>query len=109
VIDVTGEVAQIVAAFATAVGVIVVAIITTRTRHDARRTREQVENDHDTNLRVELDERHKETRGWFSGLARDIGGIREELRGIRSSQQALDRRVQRLEDIEMTDPGRKRT
>ncbi|MGX9346391.1 hypothetical protein [Microbacterium sp. KNMS] len=32
------------------------------------RVRAQVENDHSTNLREELDARHNETRGWFSAI-----------------------------------------
>jgi len=82
VIDVTGEVAQIVAAVVAAVGVVVVAIITTRTQQDARRTREQVENDHPTNLRVELDERHAETRGWFRTLYRIVAGLAIAVGGL---------------------------
>lgn len=32
------------------------------------RVRAQVENDHSTNLREELDHRHNETRGWFAAI-----------------------------------------
>lgn len=71
-IDVTSEVAQIAAAIVAAVGVIIVAILTTRTRTDARAARRQVENGHTTNLREELDERHEETRGWFRNLSRVV-------------------------------------
>lgn len=81
-IDVTGEVAQIVAAVATAVGLVIVAVITTRTRHDARAARAQVENGHSTNLREELDERHEETRGWFRGLARVVAGLTVAVAGV---------------------------
>lgn len=58
---------------------------------DAAAAREQVENNHDTNLREENDSRHAETKGWiddlrsaftgqFATITRDIGGLREEIR-----------------------------
>lgn len=74
-IDVTSEVAQIVASIVAAVGIIIVAILTTRTRRDARASREQLENNHSTNLREELDKRHEETRGWFRLLGRVVAGL----------------------------------
>lgn len=81
-IDVTSEVAQIIASVFTAVGLVVVAVITTRTRHDARAAREQVQNGHSTNLREELDDRHEETRGWFRGLARVVAGLSVAVAGV---------------------------
>lgn len=108
-IDVTGEVAQIVAAVVAAVGIVIVAVITTRTRQHTRQIRDQVENHHNTNLREELDSRHAETAKWFRDVRRDLGGIREELRGMRETDRAQERRIQRLEDIEITDQGRNRS
>lgn len=66
-------------------------------RRDTTATREQVVNDHTTNLREENDGRHAETTGWFRELRRDLGGIREEMRGLRSDDRALSRRVTKLE------------
>lgn len=83
---------------------------------DAAAAREQVENNHDTNLREENDVRHEETRGWIDSVRRlitseirtlrtdvgkDIGGIRQELRDDRrdnnASLRALDGRVTAIE------------
>lgn len=68
------------------------------------RVRSQVENSHQTNLREELDERHTETRRWFDRASdaidetrRDLGGIRSELRLLRTRDDGLDERVQRIE------------
>ena len=52
-------------------------------KQDAAAVRDQVENSHKTNLRVESDSRHEETRRWFEGLSRDVGGLRSELRNLR--------------------------
>jgi len=45
---------------------------------DAREAREQVKNDHDTNLREEGDERHGEQMKALKELARDVRGLRED-------------------------------
>ena len=81
-----------------------------KVRRDAAATRDQIVNHHpdQPNFREENDTRHAETRGWFRDLKRDIGGIREEMRGMRETDRAQERRIQRLEDIEITDQGRKR-
>lgn len=66
-------------------------------RRDTTATREQVVNDHTTNLREENDGRHAETAAWFRELRRDLGGIREDIRGIRSDHRALSGRVDRIQ------------
>lgn len=85
-IDVTSEVAQISVALIAAVAAIVAALVTgffgIRTRRDTRATRAQVENDHSTNLRVELDERHEETRSWFRFLARTVAALALTVAGV---------------------------
>ena len=64
--------------------------------------RSQVENDHSTNLRVENDSRHAETKGWFDGLRNDvtaefravrsdIGAIRQEMLTDRQAHQQTQR------------------
>lgn len=75
-----------------------------RVSKDSAATRAQVENDHSTNLREEADDRHKETRGLLHGLARDIGGIRQELRQGHERMQGHDERIMALEQLEMTNP-----
>ncbi|WP_341934711.1 hypothetical protein MRBLWO14_000283 [Microbacterium sp. LWO14-1.2] len=69
---------------------------TSAVREDTAATREQVVNHHTTNLRVENDSRHAETAGWFREIRRDIGGIREELRGLRTDHRNLSTRVDRM-------------
>jgi hypothetical protein len=81
-IDVTSEVAQIVASVVAAVGLVIVAVLGSGVRRDARVSREQLENSHSTNLREELDERHEETRGWFRSLARVVAGLAVAVAGV---------------------------
>lgn len=52
-------------------------------KRDAAAVRNQVENSHDTNLRVEADARHQETLALFAGVSKDIGGLRSEMRNLR--------------------------
>ena len=85
-------------------------------RTNSAAARSQVENDHNTNMRVENDSRHAETKGWIDDLrstvtgeirtlrdsvGRDIGGIRQELRDDRRANHdalsALDGRVTTIE------------
>ena len=69
------------------------------------RVRHHVENDHgDRNLREELDERDKAARDRHDELLavvrntqRDVGGLRQDVRQLRSDDQALDQRMQRVE------------
>lgn len=69
------------------------------------RVRHHVENDHgDRNLREELDERdkaaqerHAEVMRAMHSTQRDVGGLRQDIRQLRSDDQALDKRMQRVE------------
>ena len=69
------------------------------------RVRHHVENDHgDRNLREELDERnrqaqdrHDEVMRAMRSTQRDVGGLRQDVRQLRSDDQALDQRMQRVE------------
>lgn len=76
----------------------VIAVRMGRVRRDTEATRDHVVNDHSTNMREENDSRHAETLRYFAEVRLDLGGIRDELRGLASSDRALDRRVQRIED-----------
>jgi hypothetical protein len=83
-----------------AVTVAIVGVLAVRigkVHRDTKATRVQVENDHTTNLREENDGRHAETAGWFREIRRDLGGIREEIRGLRSDDRDLGKRVTNLE------------
>jgi uncharacterized membrane protein len=88
---------------------VLVALISVQTvrlrsvKRDVAATREQVVNDHKTNMRDENDSRHAETKKWFAEVRRDLGGIRSELRGLRDDDRALEERVRSLE---ITDQGR---
>lgn len=71
-----------------------VAVANSGRRH-AKRARYQVENNHDTNLREEGDDRHLENVGLLNGIQSDIRGIQSDIRGIRRdvgrhSDQLLD-------------------
>ncbi|ALX67451.1 DUF2746 domain-containing protein [Microbacterium sp. XT11] len=82
-------------------GPALVALITTGIRRRVKAIQGQVQNDHPTNLREELDDRHDETREWFRELRRDIGGLRQDLRGVRQDHSALAERVHRIEQREV--------
>lgn len=88
---------EIVVAMISAAALITVAVINVGLRRRVKSIQGQVQNDHSTNLREELDDRHGETREWFTDLRRDVGGIRADLRGIRSDQRALSERIHILE------------
>lgn len=85
----------------------VIAVRLGKVRRDASAVRDQVVNDHfddDGNpiiMRDENDRRHNETKGWFAELRRDIGGIRRDIRD-------LGGRVQLLEQLEITEPRRRK-
>lgn len=62
---------------------VVVALISNRTRQHAKATREQVQNSHSTNLREEMDSRHVETNGKLDRLV--AWQIDHQARSIRGS------------------------
>lgn len=59
---------EILVALIGAAGLILVSVIGLRTNGRVKAIQGQVQNDHTTNLREELDERHDETRQWFWAL-----------------------------------------
>lgn len=59
---------SVVVAIVTTIGLIVVAVISNRTRQHAKAARDQVQNSHSTNLRDELDTRHVENVGKLDDL-----------------------------------------
>lgn len=58
----------------------------------SEQTLDQVKNDHDTNLRDDIDEIRELLRDGFSETRKDIGGLREELRTERLERIEGDRR-----------------
>ena len=99
---------EVLVAIIGALGLVLVAVINTRTNRRVKAIQRQVQNDHTTNLREELDERHDEISEWFREFRRDIGGMREELRGVRSVQRIVldDQRAMsaRIHTIEQRGP-----
>lgn len=66
---------------------------------DTGAIREQTENDHDTNMRVDLDEILKginRIEGMQVEQARDIGGLREEMRTERRERGQADEHIREL-------------
>jgi len=59
--------------------------------------RDQVANDHDVNLRDDLDTKHTENGDLLHQLVRDVGGIKKDLRTIRKKQYRHDNRLHALE------------
>lgn len=84
---------EILVALIGAAGLVLVSVIGIRTNGRVKAIQGQVQNDHTTNLREELDERHDETRSWFSALWRLIDNTDKNIA-------ALDARVAALEDKE---------
>lgn len=68
-----------------------------KVRRDSTATREQVVNHHTTNFRDENDSRHRETRGWFNDLRRDVGGLRKDIRQLRDDDHELAVRITHIE------------
>lgn len=76
------------------------------TRRRVKRVQAQVENDHTTNMREEADERHAENSRalqWLvstvKAVVRDIGGMRQDIRDLRSD---LTHERDRIDDLEDT-------
>lgn len=89
---------EIIAGSIGALGLVLVAILGAKINGRVRAVQGQVQNDHQTNLREELDTRHAETRSWWRETRRDIGGIREEIRGLRRDIAHERERIDDLED-----------
>ena len=79
----------------------VVAVRLGGVRRDAAAARVQLTNDHQTNFREETDSRHEETLQLFGEVRKDIGGIRGDIR-------ELGGRVTTLEQLELTEPPRRK-
>lgn len=67
-------------------------------RRRVKRVQTQVENDHSTNLREELDRRHAETRSWFDLITRRLVNGDERMGRIEEILQRHDRALDDLED-----------
>ena len=102
--SVLGESVKTLGLVASALGPSLVTVI-----RDGRVVKHEVKNDHSTNLRVENDSRHKETRGWIEDLRRDLhldlGGVRQEIQEdrnavrqeLRADREAVREGLKRLE------------
>lgn len=99
---------EIVIALLNGLALVVVAIIgqsvrgrLKRVEKDGAATRTQVENNHDTNLREEADERHEENAGHLRQIVLDIGGLRADVRALTAR---VDRQDLRQDEFEHTQP-----
>lgn len=88
---------EIIVATIGALALVVVAVIGNGVRRRVKSIQGQVQNDHESNLREELDDRHDETRDWFKDLRRDLGGIREDLRWMRRELSTHSQRIHTIE------------
>lgn len=75
----------------------VIGVVGARLARTLSRVRAQVENDHEHNLRDELDARHSESRSWWSEIRRDIGGMRQDIRQLRADDRDLAERIAHIE------------
>ncbi len=63
------------------------------TRKHAREASTQVSNDHSTNLRVELDERHQDDLRWRTGLGKRLDGIDGRIDRLSDRVTSVDERT----------------
>jgi archaellum component FlaC len=93
--------ADVIVALIGAGGFIVAAVLNHQIRairRDTTASREQVENDHTPNLRVELDDRHEETLRGMHRIDKHLEGMGSDVRGIRKDIARLDSKDERLDD-----------
>jgi len=79
-----------------------------RIDRNAAITRDNVANDHETNMREENDERHEVNVKVLHEIKSAIGGIRDQLRHLTEADLILtrraDRQAEKLEELERTNP-----
>lgn len=130
-LEVIRQVGAIIASFVTAIGLVAVGILN-RTRQHTKRAgdnaeaaaantaviRAEVKNSHSTNLRDEFDERHmqimetlehvvqqqREHGNSIRSLDRGLGGLREDVRELRSNLEHERDRIRELEDTRPIEP-----
>ncbi|MFZ4843962.1 hypothetical protein [Mycetocola saprophilus] len=70
-----------------------------RVAKDARSSRAQLENDHQadpaltSNLREDMDEKHRESMRAMRTITADIGGMRSDIRILHKADQATNKRL----------------
>lgn len=120
--DIPGGWAVVIAGLFASLPGVVAAVMSVRTRtavrrvgHDTALVKEQVKNSHPKNLREEQDDRHDvlmtelgSIRSAQTAQGRDIGGIKADIRGLRTDQSELARQLSterdRIHDLEKTHP-----
>lgn len=79
-----------------------------KVREDSAVTRDQVANDHSTNLREEQDERHHENTATLDSIGKKLDTVQEQIGDLFSSDLNLYKRAQsnsdRIWDLERTIP-----
>src|SRR5699024_1923573 len=90
----------------TVAGIGAYATIASRTAKHTREIRDQVSNDHSTNLRDELDERHSEVKISIGALATDMIRLRGDTRDNRDAIRAISYRMSNLETAHESGPSR---
>lgn len=78
------EIAQLSVAIVALVATVAAAWLANRGRLHAKEARDQVQNDHKTNLRDELDKRHAESMFKWQSTADDVRTIRNEVKLLRA-------------------------
>lgn len=92
-------------------GLGLIAALANRTRQHAKASRNQVENDHSTNLREEQDTRHRESMAAirelrthvdrrFDATGSDIRGLRRDIGRLTDSDEHLEERIRDLENTQ---------
>jgi uncharacterized protein YoxC len=71
---------------------------------DVKATRYQVENNHDTNLREEGDERHNENSDKLDAILSEIKSLRGSVSRL---WQRSDKHTDQIHDLELTQPPRR--
>lgn len=74
-----------------AIPAIIAALAALRSHKEAKETHYEITNDHDSNIRHDIDDLAQIVRDGFSEVRRDIGGLREEIRTERRERIEGDR------------------
>lgn len=90
----------------TVAGIGAYATIASRTAKHTREIRDQVSNEHPTNLRDELDSRHTEVKTSIGALATDMIRLRGDTRDNRDAIRAISSRMGNLETAHESGPTR---
>lgn len=96
-VSVISSVATIVASGIAAGAAVLASRRAKHARDDTRVIKEEVKNNHDTNLREEADERHAENKAFLTQIIETQAEHGERLERLEGSEETQDQRIERIE------------